>query len=135
MILKFDLKVQTSKSFLNYYLKLILPHLSVDPGHVRDISNHLAEITLVEYTFVKFRPSLIAVSILALVLQSLGESRFLTSYLLKYMTISSLYKTEECAKLIYACHLQPCQTKLRTIHRKYQLPVFEGFLFEEEMQQ
>jgi len=76
-MLKFDMAVWTVKHFLDYLQRSLEIEMSITgaPNHlvIENTSNYLTELTLIEYRFLKYLPSLIAASSLYLSCCAVGK--------------------------------------------------------------
>ncbi|ONK76626.1 uncharacterized protein A4U43_C03F30290 [Asparagus officinalis] len=72
--LGFQLSIPTVKTFLRRYIRAAYTSYKVPPQALSHLANYLAELTLIEYSFLKFLPSIIAASAVFLAKWTLHQS-------------------------------------------------------------
>ncbi|XP_020261108.1 cyclin-A2-2-like [Asparagus officinalis] len=73
-LLSFHISVPTVKTFLRRYIRAAHTSYKVSPQALSHLANYLANLTLVEYSFIKFIPSVIAASAMFLARCTLEQS-------------------------------------------------------------
>ncbi|XP_052210853.1 cyclin-A2-2-like [Diospyros lotus] len=123
--LGFQLSVPTTKKFLRRFIQAALASSKVPRVELEFLANYLAELTLVEYNFLKFRPSLVAASAVFLARCTLDQSDHPWNPTLEHYTG---YKTSDLQGIVLA--LQDLQLNIRgcslnAIREKYKQPKFK----------
>ncbi|KAM7260280.1 hypothetical protein ACFE04_016021 [Oxalis oulophora] len=123
--LGFKLSVPTIKSFLRRFLKAAQTSYKVPSVELEFLANYLAELTLVEYDFLNFLPSLLAASALFLARWTLNPSAHPWNQTLEYYTT---YKTSELKIAVLALenlHLNANGSTLNASREKYKQQKFK----------
>ncbi|KAF7830233.1 cyclin-A2-2-like isoform X1 [Senna tora] len=123
-ILHFQLSVPTTKTFLRRYIQASQSSCKVPCAELEFLANYLAELTLVEYSFLTFLPSLIAASAVFLARWTLNQSEHPWNPTLEYYTN---YKASDLKTTVLALENLQHNTKscsLSAIHEKYKQQKF-----------
>ncbi|KAJ4952994.1 hypothetical protein NE237_029826 [Protea cynaroides] len=123
--LGFQLSAPTTKTFLRRFLRAAQASCKVPSFELEFLANYLAELTLIEYTFLKFLPSLIAASAVFLARWTLDQSSHPWNPTLEHYTT---YKASDLKVTVLA--LQDLQMNtdgctLTAIRQKYNQPKFK----------
>ncbi|RRT49164.1 hypothetical protein GW17_00043941, partial [Ensete ventricosum] len=123
--LGFQLSVPTAKTFLRRFLRAAHASNKVHSLSLGYLANYLAELTLVEYSFIKFLPSVVAASAVFLARWTLDQSDHPWNPTLEYY---SSYKARDLKATVFA--LQELQKNLKScplnaIREKYRQQKFE----------
>ncbi|KAK4420035.1 Cyclin-A2-1 [Sesamum alatum] len=123
--LGFQLSVPTTKKFLRRFIQAAQVSYKVPSVELEFLANYLAELTLIEYSFLKFLPSLVAASAVFLARWTLDQSEHPWNPTLEHYT---KYKTSELKTAVL--ELQDLQLNtggcmLNAIHEKYKQPKFK----------
>ncbi|PWA93137.1 Zinc finger, RING-CH-type [Artemisia annua] len=117
-VLSFQMSVPTTKKFLRRFLLAAQSSYKAPVIELEFLANYLAELTLVEYSFRKFLPSLVAASAVFLAKWTIDQDEDPWNATLEHYT---RYKASELKATVLA--LQDLQlndaTPLRTIRQKY----------------
>ncbi|XP_071695700.1 cyclin-A2-1-like [Rutidosis leptorrhynchoides] len=124
-VLSFQLYIPTIKKFLRRYLLAAQSSYKAPVLELEFLANYLAELTLTEYSFLKFLPSLIAASAVFLAKWTLDQDEYPWNATLEHYTS---YKASELKVTVLA--LQDLQLNneapLRAIRQKYKQEKFKG---------
>ncbi|XP_028802371.1 cyclin-A2-1-like [Neltuma alba] len=124
-LLHFQLSVPTTKTFLRRYIQVAQCSYKLPCVELEFLANYLAELTLVEYSFLKFLPSLVAASAIFLARWTLNQSEHPWSPTLEHYTS---YKTPQLKASVLALEDLQLNTKscsLNAIREKYRLQKFK----------
>ncbi|XP_010932850.1 cyclin-A2-1 [Elaeis guineensis] len=124
--LGFQLSVPTIKTFLRRFLRAAQATYKVPSLALGYLANYLAELTLIEYSFLKYFPSAIAASAVFLARWTLDQSDHPWNPTLEHYT---LYKASDLKATVLALQKLQMNSKncpLNAIHEKYSLQKFEG---------
>ncbi|KAG9146501.1 hypothetical protein Leryth_011784 [Lithospermum erythrorhizon] len=125
-ILGFHLSIPTTKKFLRRYIQAAQVSYKVPSIELEFLANYLAELSLLEFSFLKFLPSLIAASAVFLARWTLDQSDNPWNHTLEHYTS---YKSSELKMAVLALkHLQ-LNTNVCTlcaIREKYKQPKFKS---------
>lgn len=124
-LLHFQLAVPTTKTFLRRYIQVAQCSYKVPCVELELLANYLAELTLVEYNFLKFLPSLIAASAIFLARWTLNQSEHPWNPTLEHYTS---YKATALKASVLALEDLQSNTKscsLNAIREKYRLQKFK----------
>ncbi|KAJ6846635.1 cyclin-A2-1-like [Iris pallida] len=125
-ILGYQLSVPTVKTFLRRFIRAAQSSYKVALQPLAHLANYLAELTLIEYNFLKFLPSVIAASAVFLARWTLEQSGHPWNQTLEHYTS---YKASDLKVAVHAMQdLQMNSNKcpLNAIREKYKLPKFES---------
>ncbi|XP_061346281.1 cyclin-A2-2-like [Gastrolobium bilobum] len=123
-LLRFQLSVPTTKTFLRRFIQAAQCSYKVPRVELEFLANYLAELTLVEYRFLQFLPSLIAASALFLARWTLNQSEHPWNPTLEHYTN---YKASELKTVVLALKDLQLNTKgcpLNAIREKYKQEKF-----------
>nr|DAD44785.1 TPA_asm: hypothetical protein HUJ06_003015 [Nelumbo nucifera] len=123
--LGFQLSTPTIKTFLRRFLRAAQASYKVPSLELEFLANYLAELTLVEYAFLKFLPSLIAASAVFLARWTLGQKCHPWNATLEYYTT---YKASDMKITVLALQDLQVNTKgcpLHAIREKYRQQKFK----------
>ncbi|KAL3819055.1 hypothetical protein ACJIZ3_004960 [Penstemon smallii] len=123
--LNFQLSIPTTKKFLRRFIQAAQVFYKVPSVELEFLANYLAELTLMEYSFLKFLPSLIAASAVFLARWTLDHSGHPWNSTLEHYTT---YKTSELKSTVL--ELQDLQVNtsrpmLNAIREKYKQSKFK----------
>ncbi|KAH9623380.1 hypothetical protein KSS87_001328 [Heliosperma pusillum] len=122
----FQLSVPTIKTFLRRYIHAAQATYKAPSVELEYLANYLAELTLVEYSFLKFLPSLISASAVFLARWTLDQSAHPWNPTLEHYTG---YKTDELKVTVTAMQdlqLNVSKSTLNAIREKYRNEKFNG---------
>ncbi|GAA0151064.1 kinase activator [Lithospermum erythrorhizon] len=122
----FHLSIPTTKKFLRRYIQAAQASYKVPSVELEFLANYLAELSLLEYSFLKFLPSLIAASAVFLARWTLDQSDNPWNHTLEHYTS---YKQSELKMTVLALkHLQlnTSGCTLHAVREKYKLPKFKS---------
>ncbi|WVY92267.1 hypothetical protein V8G54_037781 [Vigna mungo] len=123
-LLHFQLSVPTTKTFLRRFILAAQYSCKVSYVEVEFLANYLAELTLVEYSFSQFRPSMIAASAVLLARWTLNQSEHPWNSTMEHYTN---YKVSELKTTVLALADLQLNTKgcpLNAIREKYKQQKF-----------
>ncbi|XP_044471238.1 cyclin-A2-2-like isoform X2 [Mangifera indica] len=123
--LHFQLSVPTTKTFLRRYIQAAQASYKVSCLELEFLANYLAELTLVEYDFLKFLPSLVAASAVFLARWTLNQSEHPWNPTLEHYT---RYKASELKCTVLALEDLQMNTNgcsLNAIREKYRQQKFK----------
>ncbi|XP_073050942.1 cyclin-A2-4-like [Primulina eburnea] len=123
--LGFQLSIPTTKKFLRRFIHAAQVSYEIPSVELEFLANYLAELTLVEYNFLKFLPSLIAASAVFLARWTLDQSDHPWNPTLEYYT---MYKTSDLKYTVLELQDLQLNTKtytLGTIREKYKQSKFK----------
>ncbi|XP_040365204.1 cyclin-A2-2 isoform X2 [Rosa chinensis] len=124
--LHFQLSVPTTKTFLRRFVQAAQACYKVPCVELEFLANYLAELTIVEYGFLKFLPSVIAASAVLLARWTLNQSDHPWNPTLEHYTS---YKTSELHTSVIALEDLQLNTKgccLNAIREKYRHQKFKS---------
>ncbi|CAL9174382.1 unnamed protein product [Musa hybrid cultivar] len=118
--LGFQLSVPTAKTFLRRFLRAAHASNKVPSLALGYLANYLAELTLVEYSFIKFLPSVVAASAIFLARWTLDQSdhpwnptlEYYTSYTAMDLKVT-VFALQELQKNSKSCPLNAIREKYR----------------------
>lgn len=125
-LLSFQLSAPTTKKFLRRFIQAAQASYEVPSVELEFMANYLAELTLVDYSFLKLLPSLIAASAVFLARWILDQSKHPWNPTLEHYT---RYKALELKTSVLALQDLQLNTKgctLNAIHEKYKQPKFKS---------
>ncbi|XP_022731404.1 cyclin-A2-2 [Durio zibethinus] len=123
--LYFQLSVPTTKTFLRRFIQAAQATYKVPCIELEFLANYLAELTLLDYNFLKFLPSLIAASAVFLARRTLNQSDHPWNPTLEHYTS---YKASELKTTVLAMEDLQLNTNgcsLNAIREKYKQPKFK----------
>ncbi|KAJ0089627.1 hypothetical protein Patl1_12828 [Pistacia atlantica] len=124
--LHFQLSVPTAKTFLRRYIQAAQASYTVSCLELEFLANYLAELTLVEYDFLKCLPSLVAASAVFLARWTLNQSEHPWNPTLEHYTS---YKASELKCTVLALEDLQMNTNgcsLNAIREKYRQQKFKS---------
>lgn len=124
-LLHFQLSVPTVKTFLRRFVQAAQVSSEVPSVELEYLANYLAELTLVEYSFLKFLPSLMAASAVLLARWTLNQSDNPWNLTLEHYT---KYKASELKAVVLALEdlqLNTSGSTLNAIREKYRQQKFK----------
>ncbi|XP_020223100.1 cyclin-A2-2 isoform X2 [Cajanus cajan] len=125
-VLHFQLSVPTTKTFLRRFILAAQYSYKVSDAELEFLANYLAELTLVEYSFLQFLPSLIAASAVLLARWTLNQSEHPWNSTMEHYTN---YKVSELKTTVLALADLQLDTKgycLNAIREKYKQQKFKS---------
>ncbi|XP_011081887.1 cyclin-A2-2-like isoform X1 [Sesamum indicum] len=123
--LGFQLSVPTTKKFLRRFIQAAQVSYKVPSVELEFLANYLAELTLIDYSFLKFLPSLIAASAVFLARWTLDQSEHPWNPTLEHYT---RYKTSElktAVRELQDLQLNTSGCMLNAVREKYRQPKFK----------
>eukprot|EP00270_Netrium_digitus_P007712 TRINITY_DN2265_c0_g1_i2.p1 TRINITY_DN2265_c0_g1~~TRINITY_DN2265_c0_g1_i2.p1 ORF type:complete len:470 (-),score=69.38 TRINITY_DN2265_c0_g1_i2:801-2210(-) len=141
--LNFELSLPTTKSFLRRFIRAAQASYPQPSLPLEFLGNYLAELTLVEYSFLQYLPSLIAASAVFLSKLTLNPEAKPWTKTLQHYTGYSPPQLEQCVSELHGLQLNRSNSQLPAIREKYRQTKFKGvsmlvppleldpFLFEE----
>ncbi|XP_004136337.1 cyclin-A2-2 [Cucumis sativus] len=124
-ILHFRLSVPTTKTFLRRFIQSAHASYKVPCIELEFLANYLAELTLVEYSFLKFLPSLIAASAVFLARWTLDQSDHPWNPTLEHYTGYSVSQLKTVVLALHDLQLNTSASSLNAIRQKYKQPKFK----------
>ncbi|RAL52944.1 hypothetical protein DM860_007712 [Cuscuta australis] len=124
-LLGFRLGVPTTKKFLRRFVQAAQASYEVPSVELEFLANYLAELTLVDYGFLAFLPSIIAASAVFLAQWTLNHSQHPWNPTLEHYT---RYKASELKAPVFALQilqLNSNQCNLKAVCDKYKQPKFK----------
>lgn len=125
-LLRFQLSVPTTKTFLRRFIQAAQSSYKVPLAELEFLANYLAELALVEYSFLQFLPSRVAASAVFLARWTLNHSEHPWTTTLEHFTN---YKASELKPVVLALEDLQLNTKgcsLHAIREKYKHEKFNG---------
>lgn len=123
--LHFQLSIPTTKTFLRRFIQAAQASYKVSCLELEFLANYLAELTLLEYGFLRFRPSLVAASAVFLARWTLNQSEHPWNSTLEHYTS---YKASELKCTVLALEDLQLNTdgcSLNAIREKYRQEKFK----------
>jgi cyclin A len=123
--LNFELTTPTTKSFLRRFIRAAQAGYKAPSLSLEFLGNFLAELTLMEYSFLPYLPSLIAASAVFMAKLTLDSNRHPWDSTLQHYTG---YKPSELRECVVGIHEIQCNTKnctLPAIREKYRQHKFK----------
>lgn len=124
--LRFQLSVPTTKTFLRRFIQAAQASCKAPCVELEFLANYLAELTLVEYSFLKFLPSTVAASAVFLARWTLDQSDHPWNVTLEHYTS---YKASELKTTVLALEdlqLNTSGCSLHAIREKYRQEKFKN---------
>lgn len=125
-VLHFDLSTPTIKSFLRRFIRAAQASFEVPSLRLEFLGNYLAELTLVDYPFLKYLPSLTAASAVFLAKLTLNNDTHPWTPTLQHYTGYRPSQLQECVTDLYALQLNVRGCGLPAIREKYGQPRFQS---------
>ncbi|XP_057493294.1 cyclin-A2-2-like isoform X2 [Actinidia eriantha] len=123
--LGFQLSVPTTKKFLRRFIQVAQVSCRVPCVEMEFLTNYLAELTLVGYSFLKFLPSLIAASAVFLARWTLNQLDHPWNTTLEYYTSYVISDLKDTVLALQELQLNTQGCSLNAVHEKYRLPKFK----------
>eukprot|EP00271_Cylindrocystis_brebissonii_P022274 TRINITY_DN8512_c0_g2_i1.p1 TRINITY_DN8512_c0_g2~~TRINITY_DN8512_c0_g2_i1.p1 ORF type:complete len:430 (+),score=53.89 TRINITY_DN8512_c0_g2_i1:283-1572(+) len=117
--LHFDLSVPTTKSFLRRFVRAAQASLKVPSLNLEYLGNYLSELTLVEYSFLKYLPSRVAASAVFLAKLTLNPEQHPWTPTLEHYTQYRPRDLRECVLELHELQLNKRACTLRAIREKF----------------
>ncbi|WOK99243.1 cyclin-A2-1-like [Canna indica] len=124
--LGFQLSVPTTKTFLRRFLYAAHALDKVPSLALGYMANYLAELTLVEYSFIKFLPSVIAASAVFLARWTMDQSNHPWNSTLEYYTSYKSLDLKEAVLALHELQMNSRGCKLNAVREKYKQDKFEN---------
>ncbi|CAK9317445.1 unnamed protein product [Citrullus colocynthis] len=124
-LLHFRLSVPTTKTFLRRFIQSAHASYKVPCIELEFLANYLAELTLVEYSFLKFLPSLIAASAVFLARWTLDQSDHPWNPTLEHYTSYNVSQLKTAVLALQDLQLNTSASSLNAIRQKYRQPKFK----------
>ncbi|KAL6842072.1 hypothetical protein ACP4OV_028051 [Aristida adscensionis] len=123
--LGFHLSVPTPKKFLRRFLRAAQASSRDPPTTLVPLANYLAELTLVDYTFLKHLPSVVAASAVFLARWTLNQSESPWNHTLEHYTSYKSSNIRTCVCALWALQQNTSDCPLKAIRDKYRQPKYE----------
>ncbi|KAG6608177.1 Cyclin-A2-1, partial [Cucurbita argyrosperma subsp. sororia] len=123
--LHFRLSVPTVKTFLRRFIQSAHASYKVPCTELEFLANYLAELSLVEYSFLKFLPSLIAASAVFLARWTLDQSDHPWNPTLEHYTCYNASELKTVVLALQDLQLNTSGSSLNAIREKYKHPKFK----------
>lgn len=127
--LKFELTTPTTKSFLRRFIRAAQASYQAPTLVLEFLGNFLAELTLLEYGFLPFLPSMIAASSVYLAKITLDSSSCPWDATLQHYTGYRPSELEHCVKAIHELQRNTRGCSLPAIREKYRQHKVSSFSF------
>ncbi|CAH9076842.1 unnamed protein product [Cuscuta europaea] len=124
-LLDFQLSTPTTKKFLRRFVQAAQTSYQVPSVELEFMANYLAELTLVDYSFLKILPSLIAASAVFLARWTLDQSEHPWNPTLEHYTRYKALELKTTVSALQDLQLNTKGSSLNAIHEKYKLPQFK----------
>ncbi|MED6180025.1 hypothetical protein PIB30_006515 [Stylosanthes scabra] len=125
-ILHFHLSVPTTKTFLRRFIQAAQSSYKVPRIELEFLANYLAELTLVEYSFLQYLPSLIAASAVFLARWTLNQSEHPWNPTLEHYTNYKASELETVVLELVDLQLNTKGSSLNAIREKYKQEKFNS---------
>ncbi|XP_031102495.1 cyclin-A2-1-like [Ipomoea triloba] len=124
-LLGFRLSIPTTKKFLRRFIQAAQASYEVPSVELEFMANYLAELTLIDYSFLKFLPSLIAASAVFLAQWTLDQSKHPWNPTLEHYTRYKASELKTTVSALQDLQLNANQCSLKAICEKYKQPKFK----------
>ncbi|KAG8375513.1 hypothetical protein BUALT_Bualt10G0107600 [Buddleja alternifolia] len=124
-LLDFQLSVPTTKKFLRRFIQAAQISYKVPSVELEFLANYLAELTLIEYGFLKFLPSLLAASAVFLARWTLDQSDHPWNPTLEHYTRFNTSELENTVLELQNLQLNTTGSMLNAIREKYKQSKFK----------
>ncbi|CAA0838543.1 Unknown protein [Striga hermonthica] len=124
--LGFQLSVPTTKKFLRRFLQAAQVSYKVPSVELEFLANYLAELTLMDYSFLKYLPSLIAASAVFLAKWTLDQSEHPWNRTLEYYTRHKASELKTVVLELQNLHVNPSWNMPSAIRGKYKQSRFKS---------
>ncbi|GAB2261695.1 hypothetical protein Droror1_Dr00002692 [Drosera rotundifolia] len=122
--LRYQLSVPTTKTFLRRFVKAAQATSKAPSLDLEYLANYLAELTLIEYRFLKYLPSLIAASAVFLARWTLDQSSHPWNPTLEYYTCYAPQDLKSLVPAMQELQLNSNTCPLKAIREKYKQQKF-----------
>ncbi|KAJ1260995.1 hypothetical protein BS78_10G274500 [Paspalum vaginatum] len=123
--LGFHLSVPTTKTFLRRFLRAAQASLKTPCVTLGSLANYLAELTLVDYGFLKFLPSVVAASAVFLARWTLDQSDLPWNQTLEHYTSYKSSDIRLCVCALWEVQHNTSNCPLNAVREKYRHQKFE----------
>ncbi|XP_071723492.1 cyclin-A2-1-like [Rutidosis leptorrhynchoides] len=124
--LRFRLSTPTIKTFLRRFIIAAQASYKVPSIELELLADYLAELTLVEYGFLKLLPSLVAASAVFLARWTLDRSDHPWNQTLEHYTTYNTSELKDTVLALESLHLNTNGSALNAIRQKYRQQKFKG---------
>ncbi|KAM0855591.1 hypothetical protein ACQ4PT_049662 [Festuca glaucescens] len=124
--LGFHLSVPTTKTFLRRFLRAAQASHKAPSVTLGYLANYLAELTLTDYSFLRFLPSVVAASAVFLARWTLDQSDLPWNYTLEHYTSYKSSDIQMCVCALRELQGNTSGCPLNAIREKYRHKKFEG---------
>jgi cyclin A len=123
--LGFHLSVPTTKTFLRRFLRAAQASRKTPSISLGFLANYLAELTLVDYGFLKFLPSVVAASAVFLARWTLDQSDLPWNQTLEHYTSYKSSDIQLCVSALWELQQNTSNCPLNAVREKYRHQKFE----------
>ncbi|CAN6342980.1 unnamed protein product [Urochloa humidicola] len=123
--LGFHISVPTTKTFLRRFLRAAQASCTAPLSTLGNLANYLAELTLIDYGFLKFLPSVVAASSVFLARWTLNQSEHPWNPTLEYYTSYKSSNIRMCVCALQELQHNTSDCPLKSIREKYGQQKFE----------
>lgn len=123
--LQYNLTTPTTKTFLRRFIRAAQASCKVSSLHLEFMGNYLAELTLLEYDFLKYLPSQIAAAAVFVARMTLDPKVHPWNSTLQHYTGYKVSDMRECICAIHDLQLNRKFCSLAAIREKYNQPKFK----------
>ncbi|KAK4365792.1 hypothetical protein RND71_013672 [Anisodus tanguticus] len=124
--LGFQLAAPTTKKFLRRFVQAAQASYEVPSVELEFMANYLAELTLAEYSFLKFLPSITAASAVFLARWTLDQSNHPWNQTLEHYTRYKALELKTTVLLLQDLQMNTSGSTLNAIREKYRQPKFKS---------
>ncbi|KAK7320716.1 hypothetical protein VNO77_30445 [Canavalia gladiata] len=125
-LLHFQLSVPTTKTFLRRFIQAAQSSYKVPCDELEFLANYLAELTLVEYSFLQFLPSLIAASAVLLARWTINQSEHPWNSTMEHYTNYGVLELKTTVLALADLQLNTKGCYLSAIREKYKQQKFKS---------
>ncbi|EOA20684.1 hypothetical protein CARUB_v10000996mg [Capsella rubella] len=125
-LVHFKLSIPTTKTFLRRFIKAAQSSYKAPLTELEFLANYLAELTLMEYTFLRFRPSLTAASAVFLARWTLDQTDHPWNPTLQHYTRYEVAELRSTVLAIEDLQLNTSGCTLTATREKYNQPKFKS---------
>ncbi|KAF2594939.1 hypothetical protein F2Q70_00044329 [Brassica cretica] len=122
----FQIYTPTSKTFLRRFLRAAQASHVMPSVEMEFLANYLTELTLVEYEFLKFLPSVIAASAVFLAKWTMNQSSHPWNPTLEHYTTYRASDLKACVQALHELQLNTKRCPLNSIRMKYKQDKFKS---------
>ncbi|GLJ18967.1 hypothetical protein SUGI_0339180 [Cryptomeria japonica] len=123
--LRYDLTTPTTKSFLRRFARAAQTSYKVPSLHLEFMGNYLAELTLVEYDFLRYVPSMIAASAVFVARMTLDPGTGPWNSTLEHYTGYKVSDMKDCIQALHHLQLNSKGCALTAVREKYRQHKFK----------